>query len=210
MTASRRTGIGLVLSLGAASALTLFGPAPKAELVTRLAGEVMWWSAVAALLLYIAFVERRPFASAGLRAPNRLDLAIAAGAGIVIAAGTALVYMTLFPVFLLSLSLSHVANLMHMPYWYLVVMVARQAVAEELLFRGYVIERVDELGHGRRSGAALSFVVYATVHWSSWNPVETVATIFGGAMLTVLYLWRRNIFVNMIARFIVLGVGYLV
>lgn len=212
MSTARRSQIfaGLALSLGTASALTLFGPAPQAELVTRLTGEVMWWGAVAAVLLTIAFVERKPFASAGLRKPDRKELLIAVVAGTAIAAGAIFIFLALFPVLLLSISMSHVSNILRMPYWYIVIMVARIAVAEELLFRGYVIERIEELGFGRWAGAALSLAVYAAVHWSGWNPVESIATIFIGAMLSALYLWRRNTYVNMIAHFIVTGAGYLV
>lgn len=211
-TRSIRIAIGLLAGLGAAFALTRFGAPPKAALETRLTCEAAWRGVAAAAVLYALFVERRPFASLGLRMPSWRDLATAGGAGLLIVAGTVLVYGALFPVLLLSISMSHTPNTMLMPYWYRLAMVTRTAVAGELLFRVYAIERGDEFrpDTGRWIAAAASFAVFAAANWSGWGPVESIATIYGGIVLTLLYLWRRSLVVNAIASAIGLGAGYLV
>lgn len=203
--------VGLLASLGAAFALTHWGAPPKAALETRLLAEAAWWGAAAAAVLYALLVERRRPASFGLRMPSWRDLAIAAGAGALILAGTVFVYLGLFPVLLLSISVSHVPNIFLMPYWYRVAMVVRFAVAGELLFRAFAIERGDALlpVWGKWLAAALSLAAFAAANWFSWSPVESIATFFAGIVLTLLYLWRRNLAVNAIASAIGLGAGYL-
>jgi len=204
-----KAAIGLALSLGAALALTRFGAPPKAALETRLSYEAAWWGAAAVTMLYALIAERKPVASIGLRKPSWRDIAIGGGAGLLIVAGTIFVYMTLFPVLLLSISMSHIPNIVEMPYWYRLVMVLRIALVGELLFRAYAVERMEELGLSGWIAGAISLAAFIAANWSGWNPVESITMVFSGAALTGLYMWRRNLYVNMIARFAALGAGYL-
>jgi hypothetical protein len=213
MTTLRRIQIvaGIVFSFGIALLLARYGVAPKAALDARLAGEAMWWGALAVLLLHAVFVERRPLSSIGFRKPGWQDAAIASGAALLIVVGTVFVYMVLFPVLLLSISMSHIPNTILMPYWYRLVMVLRIAVAGEILFRAYAIERGEELfpGIGKWLAAALSLAVYVAADWSSWSPVESIASAFGGLVLTALYLWRRSIWANVVASGVAGAAGWL-
>jgi membrane protease YdiL (CAAX protease family) len=119
--------------------------------------------------------------------------------------------MTLFPVLLLSISMSHIPNTMLMPYWYRAAIVARFALAGELLFRAVVIEHGEMVlpRGGKWLAAALSLAAFIAANWFSWNPVESLTAFYAGIMLTLLYLWRRNLWVNAIAGAIGLGAGYL-
>ncbi|HWA92864.1 MAG TPA: CPBP family intramembrane glutamic endopeptidase [Rhizomicrobium sp.] len=208
MSATLRNLVGLALALGAAVLLTVFGAPPKAELAIRLVHEAGWWCAVGAVLLYHAATWTHPLGSMGLHALGPRDVLIAAGAGIVLMAAIVLVYLGLFPVVLLSLSLSHTPNILEMPWWYRAVMVARIAVAEELLFRSVAIERMSALT-SRWIAAALSLAAFVGANWSGWDPVNAILAAVTGALLTVLYLWRRNAGVNIVARAIAAGAGYL-
>jgi hypothetical protein len=213
MAAGRRilSAIGLLGALVAAYALTRFGAPPKAVLETRLVYEAAWWGAAVAAVFYVRMIERLSPGAFGARMPSWRDIVIAAGAGIVIVAGTVAIYMTLFPVLLLSISMSHIPNTMLMPYWYRLAMVARMAVTGELLFRALAVEHgVMVLPRGGKwLAAALSLAAFIAANWTSWSPVEAIATFFGGIVLTALYLWRRNLAVNVIASAIGLGSGYL-
>jgi membrane protease YdiL (CAAX protease family) len=206
MNMTRRVHIlfGLVLSLGAAAVLTVYGPPPKAALGVRLQDEALWWAAAAALLAYVVLGEKLALSSAGLRRMGVRDWNIALGAGIGIAALSVLVYLTLFPVLLLSLSMSHVSNIVGLPWWYRALFVARVAFTQELMFRAYVIERL-----GRWIGAAVSLAVVIAATWSGRDPVESIAAAAGAIALTALYLWRRNAAVNMVAHAVAAGLGYL-
>lgn len=205
MNAARiRITIGLVLSLGVATVLSVYGPPPKAALEIRLVHEALWWAAVAALSAYVAWGEKLAFSSLGLRRMDAREWILALGAGLAVAALFAVVYLSLFPVLLLSLSLSHVDNVMQMPWWYRALFVARVAVTQELMFRAYAIERL-----GRWTGAAISLALAIAATWSGWAPVESLATATGAAALTALYLWRRNLGVNMVAHALAAGLGYL-
>ena len=99
MTNSRRIQIliGLALTLGVA--LLPLGQWGKANsgFGNLMGGEVLWWVAVVAILLYIAFVERRPLSSIGLRQPSLSTLLIGAVTGVLMVVGVITIFFVVFP-----------------------------------------------------------------------------------------------------------------
>jgi membrane protease YdiL (CAAX protease family) len=95
------------------------------------------------------------------------------------------------------------------PFWYRFILVTRAAVAEETLFRGYPIERLEELTGSRLIAAVISWAAFTIVHLAAWGWPQLIVAGFGGVILTVLYLWRRNLYSNIIAHWIADGAGFL-
>jgi uncharacterized protein len=75
----------------------------------------------------------------------------------------------------------------------------------EVLFRGYAVERLEELTGNLNLAAISSCAVFAFAHVGPWGWAHLLIAGFGGGVLTALYLWRRNLWVNIIAHFIVDG-----
>ncbi len=211
MTAARRIQIviGLLLTLGVA--LLPLGRWGKAYggLGPLLGGEVLWWVAVALVLLYVAFVEKMPFSSLGFRAPGWRDIVLAVITGVLLTAGIVFIYFTLFPLLHIKMNAGQMAALLHTPYWYRVLLVTRAAVAEELLFRGYPITRLLEWPASKVLAAVLPWAAFTYAHLSSWGAAQLIVAGYGGVLLTVLFLWRRNLWANMIAHWIGDGAGFL-
>jgi membrane protease YdiL (CAAX protease family) len=170
--------------------------------------ELIWWALIAAVLLYVGLVERRPQTSIGFRAPHGRDIIIAIGAGIVILAGTAGIYYGLFPALHISEG-SQMNRLIATPFWWRLISVIRAAVGEEVLFRGYSMERIRELTGSMRIASILSCTIFTLEHIGTWGVSHLLIAGFGGVALTALYLWRRNLWVNIIAHFIVDGAAVL-
>jgi membrane protease YdiL (CAAX protease family) len=145
-------------------------------------GEVIWWVLVLATFAYVLFVERRPLSSIGFRRPGWLDILLAVIVGVVMVVGVVFIFFTLFPMLHLKMNSGELNSIMNTPYWYRVLLVTRAAVAEETLFRGYPLERIGE--------------------WSG-------SRLLGGLLLTILFLWRRNLWANMLAHWIADGAGFL-
>ena len=95
------------------------------------------------------------------------------------------------------------------PFWWRLASVIRAAVGEEILFRGYAIERGRELAGSRTAAAFLSWLVFTLAHIGPWGWGHLFIAGFGGLTFTLLYLWRRRLLVNVIAHFIVDGAGVL-
>jgi uncharacterized protein len=167
--------------------------------------EIIWWALIASVLLYVRLVERRPLTSIGFRRPGIRGVLIAIPFGVVMLAGLAAIYYILFPAFHLNEG-QQINQLIATPFWWRFISVIRAAVGEEVLFRGYAIERLQELTGSRTVAAVLSCAVFSLAHVGPWGWSHLFIAGFGGVMLTALYLWRRNLWVNIIAHFVVDGV----
>jgi membrane protease YdiL (CAAX protease family) len=86
----------------------------------------------------------------------------------------------------------YVDQLIAAPFWWRFISVVRAAVAEEILFRGFAIERLQELTGSAKFASIFSCVVFAVEHVGFWNWSHLLIAGFAGALLTVLYIWRRN------------------
>lgn len=199
--------IGFLLSIGVAElplgtwSERLFGP---------LAGhEVLWGLAVVVLLLYVALIERRPLSSIGFRKFGFWGIVSAIVAGVLMVVAVVVIYTYVFPALHLRINIGEMNKLIATPFWYRLLLVTRAAVAEETLFRGYPIERIEELTRSRALAGLISWAAFTIAHLSSWGWAQLIVAGTGGVILTVLYLWRRNLWVNMIAHFIADGSGFL-
>ena len=171
-------------------------------------GEALWWVLVAIIFLYVLFVERQPVTSIGFHKPGMLDIVLAIVAGVVMVVGVGLIYVFLLPVLHLSIA-RQMSTMLQAPVWFRVMQVTRAAVAEEITFRGYGIERIEELTGSRLLAAVATWGLFTAAHLSSWGLGQVIIAVFGGLVLTMLYLWRRNLWVNMIAHWLTDGAAFL-
>jgi len=167
-----------------------------------LAVESVYGALVAAMLAHVRFVERRPWNSIGLCRLRARDAAVAALFAALVIAGLAAIYLVVFP----ALGIGNgeaVDRLRAQPAWWLALSVIRAGVAEEILFRGYPIERLQELTGSRWLAAGLPLIPFVLAHVGPWGWSHVFVAAFGGAMLTWLYLLRRNLLASILAHCIV-------
>ena len=201
--------VGLLLSLGGANLplgtwgarLGFFGP--------LLGREVLWWVLLGVLLVYVLLVERRPLSSLGFRRFGIRGVLTAIAAGILMVVGIGLIYSLVFRALHLQMNTGEMNRLLATPFWYRFMLVTRAAVTEEILFRGYPIERLEELTASRALAGLVSWAAFTIAHLSAWGWPQLIVAGFGGVVLTTLYLWRRNLGLNMIAHWIADGAGFL-
>jgi uncharacterized protein len=170
--------------------------------------EIIWWAAIAALLLYVRLVEKRPLSSIGFRSIGMWDVIWAILSGILILAALAGIYYGILPALHLTED-QQVGQLLATPFWWRLISVIRAAVGEEVLFRGYAIERGQELTGSRTVAAGLSWMIFTLAHIGPWGWGHLLIAGVGGGVFTLLYLWRRKLWINIIAHFIVDGASVL-
>jgi membrane protease YdiL (CAAX protease family) len=165
-------------------------------------GEVLWWAAVLALLLYVVAVEHRALGSIGFRAPRGSDLGWGLVFGIALLVGAGILDGVVFPALHLKINMAAYRSIIGAPLVYRLALVTRAAVCEEVLFRGYSIERLKEWSGSAWLAGLVSLIAFTAAHLSSWGAAQLIVAGYGGLLLTILYLWRRNIWVNMLAHWI--------
>jgi uncharacterized protein len=165
-------------------------------------GEVLWSAAVLALLLYVLAAERRSLGSIGLRAPRGSDAGWGLIFGIALFVGAGVLDGVVFPALHLKINVATYREIIGAPLVYRVALVTRAAVCEEVLFRGYSIERLQECSGSAWLAGLISLAAFTAAHLSSWGAPQLIVAGYGGLLLTVLYLWRRNLWANMLAHWI--------
>ncbi|MGH8593327.1 MAG: lysostaphin resistance A-like protein [Gammaproteobacteria bacterium] len=92
------------------------------------------------------------------------------------------------------------SQLQGLPVWYLVLAVVIGAVAEEILYRGYAVERIATLTGSLWLAGVIPVVVFAVAHVPMWGWGPALATLVSGAILTVFYLWQRDLAACIVAH----------
>jgi membrane protease YdiL (CAAX protease family) len=181
-----------------------FGTAPLADRLEL--GLLVHWLNLAAIVAIVVFAERQSLASIGVRTFRWWTLPAGLLAGLAIMAGSAGV------VYVLRLhGNEHVARqLLTQPFVLRLLLVITAGVFEETAFRGYALERLADLTHSRWIAAAVTLAFFVMGHapafgWSNLAPVF-VASVF----VTLLYLWRRDLIVNIVAHSTVDGIALLI
>jgi membrane protease YdiL (CAAX protease family) len=206
------TLVGLALALGVACLPIGDWDREFAGIGHLIGNEAIWWIYVAAILLYVRKIERRLLSSIGFRTPGISNIALGACAGLLITAVLGAMYFVVLPALHLNDSMASTSNagaLMATPFWWRFISTIRAAVTEEVLFRGYAMERIEELSGSRTVAVVVSCVIFTLAHVSSWGWSHELFVAVGGLAFSLLYLWRRNLWVNIIAHFIVDAVSVL-
>jgi len=165
---------------------------------------------LAFVLFYVLVVERLPLASIGLKRPDWKTLAYGLGAVVVIFAIEPLVEMVRIALHAAGQQGSAASNaIVAMPWWYRFALVTRAGIVEEVVFRGYAIERTETLTGSRVAAFVVSVVTFSLAHLAYWGWGALIGVTAIGALLTLLYQWRRDLGANMLAHFLVDGIQLL-
>jgi membrane protease YdiL (CAAX protease family) len=171
--------------------------------------ELPFWALTAVLLLYVVLVERKSLSSIGLKLPGLVDCLLAVGTAMVLVGAMVFSYAVLFPSLHLKANTGQMNALLHTPFWYRFWLVTRAAVSEEILFRGYPIERIREWSGSRWLAALFSVAAFTYAHLAGWGPAQLIPVAWAGIVLALLYLWRRNLGTNILAHWLTDGAGFL-
>ena len=73
-------------------------------------------------------------------------------------------------------------------------------ITEELLYRGYAVERIATLRGSYWLGDLISVLVYGLAHVPMWGWGPALTTILSGGILTLFFVWRGDLVANIIAH----------
>jgi membrane protease YdiL (CAAX protease family) len=93
--------------------------------------------------------------------------------------------------------LSKLANL---PVWYLIIAVVIGGTVEEILYRGYAVERLASLTGSYWISGLVSVLVFGLAHVPLWGWGPALTTVLSGGVLTLVYVWTKDLNANIIAH----------
>jgi membrane protease YdiL (CAAX protease family) len=90
------------------------------------------------------------------------------------------------------------------PAWVLIPAWVTGSFTEEVLFRSYSIERLTQLTGRRWLASLITILAFTLLHLFGWDWIHVLTAVLPGAiLLTLFYLWRRNLALNVIIHAII-------
>lgn len=199
---------GLVIAialpeLGLASALF-----PGDAVGARFGRQLVWLATGLLLLLWIRLAEKAPLSSIGLKRPTIGTLLWGIAGAMAMIASFMLCYAIIFPLLGFHVDQARTSSIIDNPYWLQLVIFACAALVEEIIYRGYLIERIAALTGSMWPAFLVSAAAFTLVHLTSWAPSQLIVVAFGAAILGLLYAWKRDLILVMIAHFLADLVGF--
>ena len=90
----------------------------------------------------------------------------------------------------------------HLSLWTVTLITIRAGVAEEFMMRGYLLSRIEEWSGSSTVAMALTLIPFALLHFSQ-GPAGVLISFVLGGILTVFFLWKRDLLTNIVAHFLV-------
>jgi membrane protease YdiL (CAAX protease family) len=171
-------------------------------------GQLYYLFLIAVTLAIVLGWERRPLSSVGLRAPTWGTLGWSIVAAVILM--RVVVPLTLWLVSRTGLPLfqSGLEKVLALPVWFrLLAIVVTGGLFEEFIYRGYATERLSEVTGSTLIGSLLALSAFAWMHYPLWGLGPVLTFYFTGGFLTLLYLWKRDLVLNMLCHIIVDIVG---
>ena len=204
MAATRLATIcGLLIALGGpplfvVASERLFGASPRLAVLVILQ---LLYCLLPILIVWITVrVERLPLRSIGLRRPGWSSLMW----GLTLWGAIQLLPIVsgpLLKIFGTEGLDEGIQRLTVMPVWFRVVLGLTGGTVEEILYRGYAVERLASLTGRPWLGGALAALIFGLSHVPSWGLGFALgADLPFGLVMTAFYLWRRDLAANILAH----------
>lgn len=196
------TALGLALTLG--GPLLLASPPAQALYASAgagaaVAGQSALCVLVAVVLLILRFGERVPLSAIGLARPTIRSVLWGLGLGFGVFIALALIVLALSQLGLFDNAKAS-AVVLDWPLPFRIAVAAAAGVIEEILYRGYAIERLTAIVGRRWVAAILALIAFSLAHVPFWGWSAIATPLVGGAFFTLIYLWRRDLMACIVAH----------
>lgn len=198
--------IGVALSLGLPSLFALLKRDQRHAPIQQSRHLLTIWGCCLAVLVWVLLCEQRPLASIGLVWGNYLAWLIGSALGLTILASSVISVMQASKAGQTALpegSEQGLTRLLATPRWFRWAVVLTAGITEEILFRGYPIERLLELSGSLWLAGLIPLIVFTLAHLGGWSWSHLAGVLFAGGLLTGLYLWQRDLVACMIAHVLI-------
>ena len=169
-------------------------------------GLAVHWLIFATIVVWVVLVEHRNLASIGVRTMRwwTLPLGLVAGTAILGASGV------LIGVLHLSSGTQFATYLLSLPLPTRVMLVITAGVWEETAYRGYALERLASILGSKWLAGGITVLCFAFAHIPAVGLNHIFPVLIVSTFVTLLYLWRRDLVLNMVAHATVDAISLLV
>ncbi|MCP4415571.1 MAG: CPBP family intramembrane metalloprotease [Chloroflexi bacterium] len=201
--------IGLALSLVGHLIISIVINLPQLETVLspnaiNLLGFLFVWILVGVLIFIVIRAEDRSLSSIGIKTITIKDGLLAVVLGIVLSLSVPALTLIVNQIIPTSEGGSIASVTGTVPATILLLGVLTAGITEEILYRGYPIERITEATGNKWLALAISVIAFTLPHTAGWNLAHIIGVVIPlGFILSVLYIWKRNLIFNMIVHILI-------
>jgi uncharacterized protein len=205
------TWLGVLVALGTPTFVVVakrtgyFG----AELGGHLFNWGAMWAATLLILLILVAGERQPLAAIGVRRLTWASVGYGVALGVLV-----ILTFPLASLILKSLNIPNpqtaLAEVATMPLWLRVATLLTAGITEEILFRAYPISRLKAATGSMAIAVMVPFVVFVALHLPSWGAAHLLFVSIAAALFTFAFVWRRNLWTNVIGHILADSVPLLI
>jgi membrane protease YdiL (CAAX protease family) len=150
------------------------------------------WAVAILLLAIVIFWERQSLASLGIKKMTGRDW-LWGILGFVIGAISFMLTGPIVNALGLGTTSAGIMQLAQVPFLLRMAVVLTAGITEEIMFRGYPIERLHTLTGRLGLSAALAYIVFVLLHIPFWGLGGTIQIGVWSIIVTLLYIKRRNL-----------------
>ena len=166
--------------------------------LTYMMAELGFWLLLLVMILWIYFVEKRTITSIGWKKLSVKMAFVAIGLGLVLFIIFGIANVAIQALGLeLNQEIAQMISSKSIPVLFLLVL--RAAVVEEVLYRAYAFERIYELTKSKWVAGLVPLIMFMLVHLT-WGIGHLLFIFVGGGLLTLMYVLKRNLVLNIIAH----------
>ena len=167
--------------------------------------EICFWAMGVGVVIVVLFWERQSLRSIGLRRLTVKEGLLSLLLGILLFVLVPTLVTLVEHIFGITTStMGVVAALAKYPIWLRALLATRAGFVEEILYRGYPIERLNRLIGRIWPGALISLIIHTAIHIPPLGLGHTMGVVFPiSAILTGLYVWKRNLTLNITVHFLI-------
>lgn len=153
------------------------------------------WGAALMLILLVLSGERRPLGSMLLTRPSAKDIEWA-----LIAFGCSMAWTWIATSIWPQRASGGESQIVALGVAGVLVLIVTAAVTEEIVFRGYLSERLGALTRSRWAGAAISLAIFVVPHVAFFGPIWLLHHLAGTVAIIAVVLARRNLWAGMLVH----------
>ena len=166
-------------------------------------GLILIWLLAILLLVIVKWGEKRTFSSIGFKSITGKEILLAIGIGVVLSL-TVPIFTLLVNQIIPSDGGDITEVVSNTPWWMMLASVFTAGITEEIIFRGYLIERIIEITKKNWAAVLVSLIAFVLPHTLSWNLTHVIAVVLPlGLILSGLYLWKKNLLFNIIIHIVI-------
>jgi membrane protease YdiL (CAAX protease family) len=169
-------------------------------------GLVVHWLIFAAVVGWVVRVERQGLASIGVRGFRWSTVPLGVLGGVVILGVSGILISVLH----LSGDSRFAGYLLAQSWLTRAMLVITAGVFEETAYRGYALERLTSMLGSKWAAGAITVLCFAFAHIPAVGLAHIMPVLVISIFITLLYLWRRDLVLNIVAHATVDAISLLV